>query len=294
MIDVLGSRLTTGVAVGLALFLLLFVLVATFQRRLIYLPLTRRVPAVSEVLPGGREVSFETEDGLLLHAWLVSPVSAEVAGAVVVFPGNAGHRGFRAPLADALRREGFIVLLTDYRGYADNPGRPSEAGLLRDGRAAVIFLETETGLQRDRTAYFGESLGSGVAVALAVERPPGALVLRSPFTSLADVGRHHYPLLPVRTLLRDRYPSLDRIGRIGSPLLVIAGEEDRIVPISMSRRLYQAAREPKRFVAIPGADHNDHELLAGRLLIGAVTTFLRESLSSDAAAKGGAAALDPA
>ena len=276
--DVLGSRAAMGAAVGFVLLALLLVLVATFQRRLIYLPLTRRVPPVSDVLPGGSEVSFETEDGLRLNAWLVSP-SSPAAGAVVVFPGNAGHRGFRAPLAEALRGEGFVVLLTDYRGYADNPGHPSEAGLLLDARAALAYLETETGLSRDRIAYFGESLGTGVAVALAAARPPGALVLRSPFTSLADVGRLHYPYLPVRTLLRDRYPSLDRIGEIDSPLLVIAGEEDRIVPIGLSRRLFQAARCPVRFVAIPGADHNDHELLAGRLLIGEVASFLREALS---------------
>ncbi len=277
--ELLGSRAAMAVAVGLLLFALLVVLVATFQRRLIYLPLTRRVPPVSDVLPGGSEVSFETEDGLRLNAWLVSP-SSPAAGAVVVFPGNAGHRGFRAPLAEALRGEGFVVLLTDYRGYADNPGHPSEAGLLLDARGALAYLETETGLSRDRIAYFGESLGAGVAVALAAAHPPGALVLRSPFTSLADVGRIHYPYLPVRALLlRDRYPSLDRIGEIDSPLLVIAGEEDRIVPIGLSRRLFQAARRPERFVAIPGADHNDHELLAGRLLIGEVASFLREALS---------------
>jgi fermentation-respiration switch protein FrsA (DUF1100 family) len=125
-----------------------------------------------------------------------------------------------------------------------------------------------------RLVYFGESLGSAVAVDLAVEHPPAALILRSPFTSMADVGQHHYPFLPVRLLIRDRFASIDQIGRVRSPLLVIAGGEDQIVPIDLTRRLYDAATGSKEFLLVPEADHNDFELLAGEEMISAIVRFL--------------------
>ena len=125
--------------------------------------------------------------------------------------------------------------------------------------------------------YFGESLGSAIAVRLAVEHPPHAVILRSPFTSFIELGRFHYPMLPVRWILRDRYPSIDRIAQIGCPLLVIAGVNDTIVPASQSRRLFEAARDPKRLVIVEGADHNDDELVAGARVVAAVLEFLRDN-----------------
>jgi hypothetical protein len=179
----------------------------------------------------------------------------------------------RAPLATALVRNGLSVLLFDYRGYAGNPGRPSEDGLAADARAARTWLDAHS----DRIAYLGESLGAAVALRLAVEHPPSALMLRSPFTSLTDVGRLHYPRLPVAQLLSDRYPSIDRIENLGAPLLVIAGERDSIVPAELSRRLYDAAPEPKRFVLVPGADHNDPELLDGPEVVAEIVRFAQAS-----------------
>ena len=123
--------------------------------------------------------------------------------------------------------------------------------------------------------YFGESLGSGVAVRLAVEHPPRALVLRSPFTSFVDMGRVHYPFLPVAWLLRDRYPSIDRIGQVTCPVLVVAGANDTVVPAAQSRRLFDAAREPKHLLIVKGADHNDEALAAGQQVVAAVTIFVR-------------------
>jgi fermentation-respiration switch protein FrsA (DUF1100 family) len=125
-----------------------------------------------------------------------------------------------------------------------------------------------------RLVYFGESLGAAVALRLAVERPPAALVLRSPFASLAEVGRLHYPWLPVSLLLADRFDAAGRAGRLAAPLLVVAGGRDRIVPPAHSRRLFEAAPEPKRFVLLPDADHNDLELLAGPRLLDEVLGFL--------------------
>ena len=248
----------------------LFGLMWSQQRRLIYFPSPGPVPSATAVLPNGRDVVLDTEDGIRLGAWYF-PVDGQ-GPAVLVCNGNGGDRSMRAALAVALNRMGLSVLLFDYRGYGGNPGRPSEEGLAADARAAQAWLAAQPDV--DEIAYFGESLGAAVAVGLAVERPPTAMVLRSPFTSLADVAAVHYPILPARRLLLDRYPSLDRIASVHSPLLVIAGDRDDIVPASLSKRLYDAAVEPKRFVLVPGAGHNDPALLVGPQLLGEVDHWL--------------------
>jgi fermentation-respiration switch protein FrsA (DUF1100 family) len=244
------------------------------QRRLIYFPLVQDLPPVRTSLPDAEEVTFQTADGVRLGGWFLAAGGAP-GPAVLIFNGNAGDRSYRAPLAAALTQQGWSVLLFDYRGYAGNPGSPSETGLVADARAARAYLAGRAEVDAARITYFGESLGAAVAVALAVETPPAALVLRSPFTSLADMGRLHYPGLPfVDVLLRDRFASIDRIAQVRCPVLVIAGGRDTTVPAEQSRRLYAAAPEPKRFVLIPGADHNDFDLLAGQVMIDEVSRFL--------------------
>ena len=251
------------------------VLVATMQRSLMYFP-TADVPTPEEIgLADVEPVTFSTADGLRLSGWFVASSGPSPRFTVLVFNGNAGNRAYRGPLAAALRRHGLQVLLVDYRGYGGNPGSPTEEGLAADSRAALAYLAGRPDVDASRIVYFGESLGTAVAVDLAVEHPPAALVLRSPFTSMADIGQHHYPFLPVRLLLRDRFASIDRIQRIQVPLLVIAGAHDRIIPIENSRRLYDAAAAPKTLLVIPDADHNDDALLAGDEMIEAVVRFLQ-------------------
>ncbi len=269
------------VAAVLALALLGVFLLWHRQRQLIYFP-SQAVPPAAAVLDGAQEVAFDTADGLRLAGWFVPPVGEPRGLTVLVLNGNGGNRAHRAPLAAALSRAGLAVLLFDYRGYGGNPGTPTETGLLADARAARAYLAARPDVDPGRLVYLGESLGTAVAVALAVEQPPLALVLRSPFTSLVDLGRRHYPALPVGLLLRDRYPSLARIGRAAAPLLVVAGERDRLVPVAQSRRLYEAAGEPKRFVLIAGADHNDDALLAGERFIGEVVRFLHDAAGGGA------------
>ena len=251
------------------------VLFWALQRRLMYFPIAR-VPNPDEIgLTPVEPVTLETADGLDLSGWFLAAPGASPRLTVLVFNGNAGNRGDRGPLAAALRRHGLQVLLFDYRGYGGTPGAPTESGLTEDGRAARAYLLGRADVDASRLVYFGESLGAAVAVGLAVEHPPAALILRSPFTSMADVGKYHYPFLPVRLLLRDRFPSIDRMQRILSPLLVVAGADDRVVPIQQSRRVYEAAAGPKTLVVVPGADHNDEELLAGDEMVRAIVRFLQ-------------------
>ena len=272
------AALLVALLVAAAVFTLLW----TQQRRLMYFPDPNVPPPDAVELGRVEEVSFPTGDGLTLRGWFLPAErpalpgeGASRAATVVVFNGNGGNRAYRAPLADALCARGFNVLLFDYRGYGGNPGAPSEGGLHRDSLAARHYLLARPDVDPSRLVYFGESLGTGVAVHLAAEHPPAALILRSPFTSFADVGAHHYRVLPVRWLLRDRYESARRIAAVRAPILVIAGDRDTIVPTAHSRRLFELAPEPRRWLLIHGADHNDSALLAGPEMVEAVAEFLQ-------------------
>ncbi len=260
LVVVVLSALVVGSVVGL---------LWAFQRRLVYLPDDGPVPAAADAVPGGRDVALTTADGLTLGAWSVPGRSAD-APVVLVANGNGGHRGLRAPLARALSEAGLGVLLFDYRGYGGNPGSPSEEGLALDVRAARDWLVGEAGVAPERLVYYGESLGCAVVTALAVEHPPAGLVLRSPFVDLAAVGSHHYPVLPVRLLLRDRFPVAEQVARVRVPTTVVLGDADTIVPPEQSRRVAAAAARLHRLVEVPGADHNDAVLLDGERLVDAV------------------------
>jgi uncharacterized protein len=257
---------------------LLLALVWLAQRWLIYLPDRGDVPPAAEVVPGARDVTLQTSDGLSLGAWLVPPddTATDRQLTVLVAPGNAGNREGRAPMAQVLAAEGFTVLLMDYRGYGGNPGRPSEDALARDARAAYGFLVEREGTPPERLIYFGESLGAGVVTELATEHPPGALVLRSPFTDLAAVGSTHYPFLPVRTLLRDRYPVAEHIARVPAPTAVVYGSRDSIIPPEQSREVARQAAGPVQVTEVAGADHNDAVLFTGAELVAAVVALADE------------------
>ncbi len=153
-------------------------------------------------------------------------------------------------------RAGYGVLLVEYRGYGGNPGSPSEAGFYADGEAAFEYLRRQ-GITGDRLVLYGESLGSAVAIELAATQKIAALVLKSPFTSIASVARYHYPLVPAGLLVWDRFNSLARIGRVAAPILFLQGGDDRVVPPRFGQALFDAAPEPKQRWFVPDAGHED-------------------------------------
>ncbi|HEX4251194.1 MAG TPA: alpha/beta fold hydrolase [Pseudonocardia sp.] len=259
---------TVLVLVGVVVLLLVVLWIS--QRRLIFLPDGDPGQATAVVGPTAREVLLSTEDGLELVAWLVGPTGADRGVHVLFAPGNAGHRGYRAGLARRLATDGFTVLLLDYRGFGGNPGSPSEQGLAKDARAAHRFLMDQAGARSDRLLYLGESLGCAVVTRLAVDHPPAGLVLRSPFTDLASVGRLHYPFLPVRLVLRDRFDVVAAIRRVHAPTIVAYGAEDRTVPPEQSQAVANAAPALVRALRLSGADHNDQVLLDGNEILDAV------------------------
>lgn len=224
------------------------------MRRMIYFP-DRSRPAPP---PGVDEITLTTADGLALTAWSVGDGErtgsvGKASTAVLVAPGNGGNRAGRVDLARALAREGLAVLLLEYRGYGGNPGAPSEKGLALDARAAWEHLAARHG----RVVLLGESLGCAVVTRLATQVAPHGMVLRSPFTSLVDAGRAHYPFLPVGLLLRDRFPVRTTVGTVTAPTIVVYGTRDSVVPAAQSRAVAEAAANLVEAVAVEGADHND-------------------------------------
>jgi fermentation-respiration switch protein FrsA (DUF1100 family) len=247
------SLLSVAIAAYAAVMLLVFL----FQRSMLYYPDTLRPRLEDWRASDMEEVTLETEDGLSLNAWYRAAAAGKRT--IVHFHGNAGHIGGRAIKLRQFRDAGLGLLLVEYRGYGGNPGKPSEEGLYRDARAALAFL-TARGLRPADLVLYGESLGSGVVVELAEKeaaagRPVGAVVLEAPYSSMVDAGAYHYPYLPARLLVRDRYASVEKIARVGCPVLILHGDQDQTVPIALGKRLFEAAREPKKGVWIPGAGH---------------------------------------
>ena len=266
MADVFSDALAAYLAITGALYL--------FQRRLVFVPIGEPDTPATSGVPEMKWVQFATVDGLSLRAWYKPAERGRPT--VVYFHGNAGHFGERAFKARFFIDRGYGFLLTSYRGYSGNPGRPSEAGVYRDARAALGFLAGE-GIAAHQTVLYGESLGTGVAVEMASVVRPAALVLEAPFTSLADVAADRFWWAPARWLVRDRFESAAKISAIRSPLLIVHGERDRTVPVKFGKRLFDAAAQPKEIRLLPEAAHVDlFDHGAGEI----VAAFLSRRLTS--------------
>lgn len=237
-----------------ALYVVLIGLLYLLQRRLFYNPDPSLHTAASLGLSGVRDVVIETHDGEKLRA-LYLP--AEVGRATVLYlHGSRGYLPERAGRMKLLAAEGNGVLFPSYRGYSGSTGQPTEDGLMEDARSAYGWLVREA--PGGRIILYGESLGTGVAVKIATERPAAALVLDAPYTTVADVMANLLPCVPVSALMKDQYRSIDWIEDIHAPLLVLHGDADRNVPIVLGERLFQQAPEPKRFIRIKGGEHGDN------------------------------------
>jgi fermentation-respiration switch protein FrsA (DUF1100 family) len=225
-----------------------------FQRHLLYFPDRTRPELLGLEQLGVRETMLTTEDGLSLLSWYLPARPGRPV--IAYFHGNGGHIGYRAERLLRFAREGYGVLMPEYRGYGGNPGTPNEAGFYADGRAALGFLDRE-GVTPGRLVLYGESLGTGAAVALATEHEIAALILEAPPTNVGEVAQWHFPYIPAAHLVTDRFDSLSRIGRVKVPILVMHGESDRVVPVRFGRALFNAAPEPKEGWFVPAAGHED-------------------------------------
>ena len=201
------------------------------------------------------EVYFQADDGVRLHGWFV-PGEGKVTW--LWTHGNGGNISHRLENIMLLHNQlGVNIFLFDYRGYGLSEGRPSEKGTYRDALGAVTYLASRQDIDPRRVLYFGRSLGAAVAVWLAAQHQPYGLILESPFASVKDMAKLAFPRLPLYLLIRNKYDSLARIGKLSCPLLILHGDRDEVIPLSQGRKLYDAAKEPKRFYVITGAAHND-------------------------------------
>jgi fermentation-respiration switch protein FrsA (DUF1100 family) len=225
------------------------------QRSLMYFPDTRRTPPAEAGLPQAEEVMLQSADGVRVSAWHVPP--REDKPVIVYFQGNGGALNLRAERFKKLTADGTGLVALNYRGYGGSDGKPSEAGIILDARAAYDFAAGRYGAER--IVLWGESLGSGVAVALAAEKPVARVVLESPYSSIADVAASVYWFVPVRLMLGDTFRSDERIAKVTVPVLVVHGERDTLIRIGFAERLYEMVRGPKQFIRLPNAGHNDHD-----------------------------------
>jgi fermentation-respiration switch protein FrsA (DUF1100 family) len=221
------------------------------QRALMYHPETQRTPPAAAGLGEVQEIVLDTADGEKVIVWYAAPKRG--LPLVLYFHGNAGALRSRAGRFRALTDDGYGLVALSYRGYGGSTGSPSEAGLIADAQAAYAFAVAR--VPADRVVVFGESLGTGVAVALAATERIGRLILESPFTSAADVAARTYWYLPVRLLMKDQFRSDQRIGKVTAPVLILHGERDQVVPIAFGERLFSLANEPKRFVRYAEGHH---------------------------------------
>jgi len=223
------------------------------QRALMYHPEALRTPPAAAGLFDVQELVLDTADGEKVIVWYMPP--RRDLPLVLYFHGNAGSLRNRANRFRALTGDGYGLVALSYRGYGGSTGSPSEVGMIADAQAAYAFAGAR--VPTERIVVFGESLGTGVAVALAATQRIGRLILEAPFTSAIDIGARAYLFLPVRLLMKDPFRSDQRIAKVTAPLLVLHGERDGVVPITLGERLFALANEPKRFVRFPAGTHVD-------------------------------------
>lgn len=246
----------------LAILVLMIAFFAAFQRRLIYYPATGAPSALQQMAQAEGFEPLSNPDGETI-AWIQSPRDEAAPEAVfIVFHGNAGFALHRSYYRDALRElsaDRWACVVLEYPGYGARPGSPSKDSL---EAAAAEVLEVVLARHPVPIYLIGESLGAGVATSLAAAHPDkvSGLILVTPFTSLAAVGRHHYPFLPVRLLLRDNFDNVRNLKHYGGPVAVVLAGDDRIIPAAIGKQLYGAYGGPRRLWTQPGAGHNTLDL----------------------------------
>ena len=238
------AGITAYVAIGALMFFA--------QRALMYFPERVRTAPAAAGLPQAQEVMLDTADGEKIIAWHVPPRGDKPV--IIYFHGNGGSLRLRVDRFARLAAGGVGLLAVSYRGYGGSTGSPTEAGLIEDARAAYAFAAER---YPGRIVPWGESLGSGVAIALAAEKPVAKLILDAPFTSALDIAASAYPFLPVRLLMKDQFRSDLRIAQVKAPVLILHGDADSVVPISYGERLLAMIPGKKQMVRFAGGQHVD-------------------------------------
>jgi fermentation-respiration switch protein FrsA (DUF1100 family) len=249
--------LALKIGLFLAVLFLALALGARFlERRLMYFPDTARFNPARTGLAGVEEVILGTPDGAEVIVWAGRAQPGQPT--ILYFHGNGGSLESRSERIRKYMARGYGVFMMSYRGFSGSSGAPSEAANVGDAKLAYDALVAR-GVDPAAIIVYGESLGSGVAVQVAAEKRVAGVILDAPYTSMFELAALHYPQLP-RWLMRDRYETMNTIGKVTAPLLIVHGEEDDVVPVAMGRALFEAANAPKEIATLPGAGHGDHYL----------------------------------
>jgi len=222
----------------------LFILTSTylFQRKLLYHP-TENNYSGDQILVKVEKIKVKTEDNIELLSWFHKK-NLKKYKTILFLHGNAGTLENRIHKINHFKDMNINFLIVAWRGFSGNEGQPTEKGLYEDGRSAVEWLKTK-GVKEENIVIYGESLGTGIAVEIAQNKNFAGIILESPFTSMVDAGKTKYPYLPVGLLLKDKYESNKKIKNIKSPILIMHGKVDQIVPFYMGKEIYELANHPK-------------------------------------------------
>jgi len=246
----------------------------------IYFPEKRVISTPADVGLLYEDLHLITVDGIKINVWFVPfPGSRRT---LLWFHGNAGNMGNRVDLLRLLHRNlKSNILIVDYRGYGFSGGEISEEGTRADARAAYDYLLGREDINPRQIILFGRSLGAAVAIDLAVDLEYGALILEAAFTSIQAMAKETFPLLPAGMLLKARYDSLSKIKSVHLPLLILHGNQDKVVPFEQGQVLFEEANEPKTFYTIRGAGHNDSYVVGGNAYFEAIRGFVEGTLKEN-------------
>lgn len=254
--------------------------VGAMESRFVFFPDKRIAETPRDRGLAYEEIYFQTEDGLNLNGWWIPGTGSPLT--ILWFHGNGGNISHRLDNI-TLRHDllGTNIFIFDYREYGRSEGQASEEGTYQDGNAAIRYLRGREDVDPTKIVFLGESLGSAVAVEMATRHDCAALILESPFLSIAEMAKASFPFLPIDSFLQTRYDTLSKIGQVRAPLLIVHGENDEIVPFWHGQRLFEAAREPKEFYSIKRARHNDLYLVGGKAYLETLNRFLSRVIGNE-------------
>ena len=249
------------------------------ERRFLFFPVAELVYTPDDVDLEYEDVRIQTSDGLIINGWFLPGSDTSVTW--LWFHGNGGNLGHRIrDLEQARHYSDANIFIFDYHGYGESEGVPTEKNTYLDSRPVIAYLHSRQGVDSDAIVYVGHSLGAAVAIELALSSPPMAMILISPFASVRDMANLTFPFRWAGWLLRNHYDSISRVQQLSTPILVLHGDQDDIVPIEQGRKLYMAANDPKRIHIIERASHNNICEVGGDLYWKEIESFIESANSS--------------
>ena len=249
-------------------YLIIILFVYFYQRSLLYNPSENNY-LNDKINFNYKEIFIETDKKIKLKSWFIEK-DLKNFKTILLFHGNAGNLFNRVYKLNELNKLDLNILIISWRGFSGNKGKPTEKNLYHDAQEAVKWLKAQ-GLDNKNIILYGESLGTSIAIELASKNNFGGIILESPFTSMADTAKIYYPYLPVNFLLRDRYDSKSKVKDIKTPILIMHGKMDNIVPQKMGLELFEKANNPK-FSYFPESD--DHMMEYNSQLLNKIKLFI--------------------